>query len=245
VSVAREAIYLPLLFLTVTLLGGMQSGRSVSFTPPPVFALVLAMLLLGLLVRSGAFAPDRLMNATRPVLANLNGLSVLVTLFAATAQAFHLATPRYGLPLLLFDTYLFVLLLNTLAAAPDRPRVLRSLMVVFGSAFILKFVILAALSDPAASTIGRVLQVLLEGVTLGTLTQEAMHPASGYVAFFTFVLYLAGVAALPGRSPRAEGRGVSVHQHSSCVRTTSGATISSSSQFPERTLDLTETPPDA
>jgi hypothetical protein len=206
-SVAREAIFLPLLFLTVTLLGGMHIGTRVSFVPPPVFSLVLAMLLLGLLVRSGAFAPDGLMNAGRAVLANLNGLSVLLTLFAATAQAFHLATPRSGLPLLLFDTYLFVLLLNTLAASPDRRRVLRSLMVIFGSAFILKFVILAALSDPAASTVGRVLQVLLEGITLGSLTQETMHPASGYVAFFTFVLYLVGIAALPGRGQRPEGGG--------------------------------------
>lgn len=207
-SVAREAVYLPLLFLTVALLGGMQIGANVSFAPPPVFSLVLAMLLLALLVRSGAFAPDRLMHSARSVLANLNGLSVLLALFAATAQAFHLATPRSGLPLLLFDTYLFVLLLNTLAASPDRARVLRSLGVIFGSAFILKFVILAALSDPAASTLGRVLQVLLEGVTLGSLTQETMHPASGYVAFFTLVLYLVGVAGLPSRGPRAEGGGL-------------------------------------
>jgi hypothetical protein len=204
VSVAREAIYLPLLFLTVTLLGGMQIGASVSFAPPPVFSLVLAMLLLSLLVRSGAFAPDGLMNAGRTVLANLNGLSVVFTLFAATAQAFHLATPRSGLPLLLFDTYLFLVLLNTLAVSPDRRRVLRSVGVIFGSAFVLKFVILAALSDPAASTIGRVLQVLLEGITLGSLTQETMHPASGYVAFFTLVLFLAGIAALPGRRQRLE-----------------------------------------
>lgn len=204
-SAAREAIYLPLLFLSVALLGGMQIGAAVSFAPPPVFSLVLATLLLAVLVRSGAFAPDRLMHAARPVLANLNGLSALLAFFAATAQAFNLATPRAGLPLLLFDTFLFVLLVNTLVAVPDRRRVLRSLLVIFGSAFILKFVILAALSDPAGSTLGRVLQVLLEGMTLGALTQETMHPAAGYIAFFALVLYLVGVAALPS-APAALAR---------------------------------------
>jgi hypothetical protein len=121
-----------------------------------------------------------------------------------------MATPRSGLPLVLFTTYLFVLLLNTLVAVPDRPRVLRSLMVIFGSAFVLKFIVLAALSDPAASKIGRVLQVLLEGVTLGSLSQDALHPASGYLAFFTLVTYLVGIALLPssGRRSEASGQGM-------------------------------------
>jgi hypothetical protein len=200
-TAAREAVYLPLCFLAVTLLGGMRMGEMVTFAAPPLFSLVLAMLLVAVLVRSGAFAPDRVMNHARPVLANLNGLTVLLTLFAATAQAFNLATPSSGLPLLLFDTFLFVLLLNTLVVLPDRRRVLRSLLVIFGSAFILKFVILASLSNPAGGRFQRVLQVLLEGVTLGTLTQEGLHPAAGYVAFFALVVYLVGVAALPSARP--------------------------------------------
>jgi hypothetical protein len=207
-TAAREAIYLPLCFLAVTLLGGMRIGEIVTFAPPPLFSLVLAMLLLGLLVRSGAVAPDRLMHGSRTTLANLNGLTVLLTLFAATAQAFNLATPGSGLPLLLFDTFLFVLLINTLVALPDRRRVLRSLLVIFGSAFILKFVVLAALSSPAGGRLQRVLQILLEGVTLGTLTQEVLHPAAGYVAFAALVLYLIGIAALPEaarRQPMVQG----------------------------------------
>jgi hypothetical protein len=198
-TAAREAILLPLLFLTVTLLGGVRATGHLSFAAPPLFALVLAMLLVAVLVRSGALAPERLVNAARSPLANLNGLAVILTLFAATAQAFNLATPTTGLPLLLFDAFLFVLLLNTLVAAPDRVRVLRSLMVIFGSAFVLKFIVLAAISDPAQGRLYRVLQVLLEGVTLGTLTQEPLRPSAGYVAFFTLLLYLIGVAMLPGR----------------------------------------------
>jgi hypothetical protein len=173
----------------------------VSFTAPPLFALVLAMLLVAVLVRSGGLAPGCLLNNIRSGLENLNGAAVIFTLFAATAQAFNLATPSSGLPLVLFDAFLLVLLLNTLVAAPDAVRVLRSLMVIFGSAFVLKFIILAALSDPAAGRLNRVLQILLEGVTLGTLTQERLHPSSGYIAFFTLLLYLIGLAMLPRAYP--------------------------------------------
>jgi len=217
-TAAREAIYLPLLFLAVTLLGGMRLGDHVAFVPPPLFSLVLSVLVFAALVRSGALAPERLMNNARPALANLNGFVVLLTTFAATAQAFNLATPSAGLPLLLFDALLLVLLVNTLVAAPDRIRVLRSLMVIFGAAFVFKFVVLAAFSDPSGGRLKRVLQLLLEGVTLGTLTQEPMHPASGYIAFATLVLYLIGLAMLstrPHSYAATLARHVSPEQHSS------------------------------
>ena len=54
---AREAIYLPVLFLTVTLLGGLRPGSAVVLAPPSLFSLVLAVLLAGVLVQSGAFVP--------------------------------------------------------------------------------------------------------------------------------------------------------------------------------------------
>jgi len=200
-SAAREAFYLPLLFLTVVLLGGMRIFDRVVLLPPSLFALVLALLLLGVLVRCGALAPELLMHAGRPAIANLNGFVVVLTMFLAGAQAFSLATPDAGLPNLLFSVFFLVLLLNTLAASPDRVRVLRSLMVIFGSAFILKFIVLAALSDPEGGRLRRVLLALLEGITLGTLTQPLAHPAAGYVAFFTLIMFLTGLALLPKRAP--------------------------------------------
>jgi len=198
-SVAFEALYLPLIMITVTLLGGVRIAERVILMPPPLFALVLAMLLLGILVRSGALAPERLMSAARPPAANLNGLVVLIATFLASAQAFNLATPESGLPRLLFGVFLFVLLLNTMAASSDRIRTLRSLAVTFGSAFVLKFIVLAAISDPDGGRLKRILLVMLEGLTLGTLTQDTFHPITGYLAFFTFVLFVAGLSLLPGR----------------------------------------------
>ena len=199
-SVAFEAFYLPLIMLTVTLLGGLRVAERVILMPPSLSALVLAMLLLGILVRSGALAPERLMSAARSPAANLNGLVVLIATFLASAQAFNLATPESGLPRLLFSVFLFVLLLNTMAASSDRIRTLRSLAVTFGSAFVLKFIVLAAISDPVGGRLKRILLVMLEGLTLGTLTQDTFHPITGYLAFFTFVLFVVGVSLLPGRA---------------------------------------------
>jgi hypothetical protein len=200
-TAAREAFYLPLLFLTVALLGGVRISDRVILVPPALFSLVLALLLLGVLVKSGALAPDRLMNAGRSTVANMNGFVVLITLFVACAQAFTLATPESGLPHLLFCVFLLTLLLNTLAAGTDRVRTLRSLLVIFGSAFILKFIVLAALSDQTGGRLKRVLLVLFEGVTLGTLTQEVLHPATGYLAFFTLAMLLIGLGMLPSKGP--------------------------------------------
>jgi hypothetical protein len=196
-SAASEAFYLPALFLTVVLLGGIRIADRVVLLPPPLFALVLALLLFGVLARSGGIALHRVMSAGRPALANVNGLVVILTMFLASAQVFSLVTPESGLPRLLFSVFFLVLLLNTLAASPDRVRVLRSLVVIFGSAFVLKFVVLAALSDPTGGMLKRALLVVLEGVTLGTLTQNVFHESTGYVAFFTIALFIVGLAVLP------------------------------------------------
>jgi hypothetical protein len=198
----REAIVLPMLLLSVTLLGGLRIRNDIAFVPPPLFALVLAVLLLGALIRSGALVPNRLAYSSRPLLAATNGGIVLLTLFLASAQVFHLVTPDSGLPKLAADVFFLVLLVNTLASAPDRPRLLRSLMVIFGSAFVLKFILLAALSDPSAGRLHQVMRVLLEGVTLGTLTQDPLHPAVGYVAFATLAAFLLAVTLLPHVQPR-------------------------------------------
>ncbi len=120
---------------------------------------------------------------------------ILATFFAST-QVFNLLIPESGLPFLLFNVFFFVLLLNTLAGSPDRVSVLRSLVVIVGSAFILKFVVLTALSDPAGGAFRRMMLALLEGITLGTLTQPPLHAATGYVAFATLVLFLIGLAML-------------------------------------------------
>ena len=150
-TAAREAVQLPLLFLTVVLAGSIHFAGRVALRPPSLFGLVLGVMLLGLLVRSGALAPERLMHSTRSRLANLNGFTVVATLVLASAQAFTLVTPDFGLPRALVSLFLLILIVNTFAASPERSHVLRSVLVIFGATFTLKFVVLAALYIGATS----------------------------------------------------------------------------------------------
>jgi hypothetical protein len=138
-----------------------------------------------------------LMSEARAWLSNLNGLIVLLTTFVASAQAFSLVTPESGLPAVVVATFLFIALMHTLTVAPDRVRMLRGLMVVLGATFVIKFIVLAALSQPAGGRLTRALQLLFEGVTLGAISQSPSHPAAGYLAFGVLVLYFAGLVLLP------------------------------------------------
>lgn len=196
-TTSREAIALPGIFLTVFLLGGMQLEGRVAVLPPSLFALVLAMLLFAALIQSGTIAAERLVGAHRTSVANLNGLTVLITCFAASAQSLSLLIPASGLPAVAVALILLLLLLQVVAIAPDRLRLARGLLVTFGAIFTLKFIVLAAISGPSATRVGRAVQMLFDAATLGTLTQPPLHAASGYLAFATLLLYLIGVTLLP------------------------------------------------
>ncbi|HWK12460.1 MAG TPA: hypothetical protein VNR64_20525 [Vicinamibacterales bacterium] len=195
----REAIILPLLFLTVVLLAGVRPAGATIFVPPGLFALVLAVLMLGALVRSGALAPERLLAPARGAVANANGVCVVLSAYAAAAQLLALVMPESGLPLFFVSVFLLVLLLNTWVSLPDRVHVLRSLMVIFGAAFVLKFVVLASLSDPDGGRMKRALMALFDAATLGGITQPPQPHAAGYLAFVAIVLFLVGVSVLPAR----------------------------------------------
>jgi hypothetical protein len=198
-SVVSEAFTLPVLLLTVALGGGVRATGSggLRFLAPSLMALVLSLLLLGVLVRARAISIPRLIGADRPALANANGALILLALFAAGAQLFNCLTPETGLLAFAGNIFFFVLLWNTLAADPDASRLLRSLVVIFGAAFILKYVLLAALYDPDGGLTRRVLATLLEGVTLGGLSYQPHAPLTGYVAFSVVLLYLFALLLLP------------------------------------------------
>ena len=199
VAVGREAITLPLLLLTVAALGGVRiaQGGALTLVPPSLMSLILATVLLGALVRSRALVPGRLVNDQRSVLENSTGVVVLVALLAASSQVFTLVTPATGLLAFVFTTFFVLLLWNTLAVAPDRGQLLRSLLVVFGGAFVLKFVVLAALYEPQGGLLRRVMLTLLDGVSLGTLGFVPDGAATGYLAFATLGLYFVALLLLP------------------------------------------------
>ena len=202
---AREAFVLPAVFLTVFLLGALRIADTTALVPPSPFALILSVLLLRVVVQSGALAPDRLLASSRSALANLNGLVVLVALWAAGAQVIAVLIPESGVPQVTFSVFFFILLLNTAAAAPDRERLLRSLAVTLGAAYVLKFVVLYQLSAPGNGSLKRMLLAVLDSITLGALIQPVPHQVMAYVALLAVMLFLVGVFLLPNRRGR--------HQH--------------------------------
>jgi hypothetical protein len=200
-SVLRETVVLPGMFLTVTLLGGLRIGPTIRFVPPPLMALVLGLLVIAALVRAGAFEPANLVHQGRQPLENMSGAVVAFSLAAASVQVFNLLTPDRGLLHVLFGTFFFVQLLTTIAGTSDRRALLRSLTVLLGSAFVLRYIVLESLYARTGGTLARVLTVLMEGVSLGALQYEPNGPATGYVAFAALSLYLIAVFLLHASRP--------------------------------------------
>jgi hypothetical protein len=201
----REAIVLPILFLSVLLLGGVRIADSTMLIPPSPYFLLLAVLLVRVIIQSGALAPELLLASARSELANLNGVVLLAALWIASAQALAILIPESGVPRLAFSVFFLILLLNTAAASPDRQRLLRSLAVTFGAAFVLKFVVLQGLSAPGEGSFKRALLALVDGVTAGALVQEVPRPITAYVALLAVVLFLVGVFLLPHRGRTRQG----------------------------------------
>jgi len=195
----REAITLPLLFLAVSHLAALRvgAGGTIRFVGPTLLSLVLGVMLAGLLLRSGVLAPGRLVASERPALANTNGIIALLALLFASAQIFTVLTPETGLMAVLFSAFYLALLWTTAAARPAARHLLRSLMVVFGSALVLRFVVLNGLAAPGGSLAHRLFTSALEGATLGALGLEYYGEATGYAAFAALVLFFVGLLVLP------------------------------------------------
>jgi len=192
----REAIVLPAIFLTVVLCGGFRLAADVKLVPPSLTALVLAIPLIGLLVRSGTIPVTALLSGTRRPMENVSGGVVLATLFAASAQALNLLIPDTGLLHAAFAIFVFCQLLTLGAGRMERPAALRSLLVLFGSLFVLRYILVEALYASGGGMLHRVLVTLMSGASLGGIAYEPNAPLTGYVAFFTLLLYFVGLLLL-------------------------------------------------
>ena len=192
-------ILLPLLFLTVALLGGLRisaEGHAFIFIAPPLVTLVLAVLLMLLFVRGRLVEFNQWISSERPPLTNISHGWMLLALFFASAQAFNSVLPERGLLHWLFSFFFLWTLWNNQFSSFDARRLLRSLTVLFGTAFVLKHMLLASLYSPDGGWLKKMAGVLLQGVSLGTLDAPAFAPATGYISFFTLSLYVAGLLLL-------------------------------------------------
>jgi hypothetical protein len=203
-----RSLVLPTVFLTVTALGGLRvSAEETSafvFIAPPLVTLVLAVLLMLLFARGGLLQISRWLSGEHSPLSNATHFLTLTTLFFASAQAFNAVLPERGLFHWLFAFFFLWTLWQNQFATFDARRLLRSLAALFGTAFVLKHMLLASLYAPESNWVQRIAGVLLEGISLGTVDAPRFAPATGYIAFFALALYVAGLILLPPAPAEAQ-----------------------------------------
>jgi hypothetical protein len=205
-NVQNQKVYwlLPFIFLTVTLLGGLRLASPDSafiFWRPALFCLISAAILMILFFRARLLSVEGWFSEDFTALKNVANGAVLVTLFAASAQIFNALLPEQGLPFWVFAFCFFWTLWNNLFADFDVKKLLRSLGALFGLAFVVKYLVLANLTAPAAEGW---LQGILQNPTKEALTWLLDLPrfsaGTGYIQFFTVAFYLLGLFLLPNSS---------------------------------------------
>lgn len=186
-------IVTPTILLTVGLLGGLRidaQTRQFVFIAPPLVTLVLAILLGSLFVRAGAIDLHHWLAIEQPTLTNLSHLLTLMSLFFASAQAFNSVLPESGLLHWMFSFFFLWTLWTNQFSTFDTRRLLKSLIVLFGTAFVLKHLLVSGLYAPEGGWLRRIASSLLQGIAIDV---PAFAPITGYVSFFALALYVAGL----------------------------------------------------
>jgi hypothetical protein len=198
-------IVLPTLLLSAGLLGGLRidgQTRQFIFIAPPLVTLLLAILLMSLFLRVGAIELRYWLTIEQPMMTNVSHLLTLIALFFASAQAFNSVLPENGLLHWMFSVFFLWTLWTNQFSIFDPRRLLRSLLVLFGTAFVLKHLVVAGLYAPEGGWLRRLTSTLLQGIAIDVPT---FAPATGYISFFALALYVGGlllITPIPVR-PRA------------------------------------------
>lgn len=197
----RLYLLVPFIFLTVTLLGGLRLAspdNGFVFWKPALLCLILAIILIVLFIRGGLILVDGWLNEEFPILKNIANASVLLTVFTASTQIFNSVMPEQGLPFWIVAFCFLWTLWNNLFSDFDNKKLLRSLVALFGFAFFAKYLVLANLTAPASENW---LRALIENPAQEAFTWILALPkysaGTGYIQFFTVLLYFMGLSLLP------------------------------------------------
>lgn len=202
----RTYVYLPLIFLTVALLGGFRlSGTdgSLIFVRPALICLIFAAILVLLFFRAGMLRLEgwftEQMTGTQTV---ANGL-VLASLFAAATQIFNSLIPEQGLPFWIISFCFLWVLWNNLFAEFDAKRLLRSLGAMFGLAFVTKYMVLANLTAPGGrSWLRSIIENPAQEAATWLLDLPRFSTGTGYIQFFAVIIFLLGLFLTPSATNR-------------------------------------------
>lgn len=196
-----QYIFLPLIFLTVALLGGLRlnaADNAFIFLKPALVCLIFSVILLVLFFRSGLLQLEGWFSERFSTLQNIANAAVLLALFFASTQIFNSLLPERGLPFWVFAFCFFWTLWNNLFVEFQGKRLLQSLGSVFALAFAAKYLILAYMTAPANDGWWR---GLLENPTQEAFTWLLDLPrfsaGTGYIQFFAVIFYLLGLFLLP------------------------------------------------
>ena len=199
-----QYLFLPFIFLTAALLGGLRLGATDGaflFLKPPLVCLIFAVMLLALFFRARLVRLDGWFSEDFSTLKNVANGAVLITLFFASTQIFNSLLPEKGLPFWIIAFCFFWTLWNNLFADFDTKKLLKSLGAMFGLAFLVKYLILASLIAPTDESWW---QDVFKNMTKETFTWILDLPrfaaGTGYIQFFALVFYLIGLFLLPPAS---------------------------------------------
>ncbi len=196
-----QYIFLPLLFLTVALLGGLRLSamdNAFVFLKPALVCLIYASILLVLFFRANLIRLDGWFSEKFSTLQNIANAAVLFSLFAASAQIFNSLLPERGLPLWIIGFCFFWTLWNNLFAEFDTRRLIKSLGGLFGLAFVVKYLVLANLTAPTSENWWQgIVQNPTQEAFTWLLDLPRFSAGTGYIQFFAVVFYLLGLFLLP------------------------------------------------
>lgn len=196
-----QYIFLPLIFLTVALLGGLRlsaTDGAFIFLKPPLVCLIFASVLLVLFFRTNLLKLEGWFSESFSTVQNIANGMVLLALFFASTQIFNSLLPEKGLPFWVFAFCFFWTLWNNLFVEFQGKRLLQSLGSVFAFAFVSKYLILAYLTAPTSESWWR---GILENPTQEFFTflfdLPRFSAGTGYIQFFAVIFYLLGLFLLP------------------------------------------------
>ena len=206
-AAVRNSVLLPLIFVTVALLGGVRfrlgSGEFL-FIRPALVCLIFAVILVFLFVRARLIEPDGYFSDRYSTLENASSGILIAALFGASVQVFNSLLPEAGLPFWIVGFCFLWTLWSNIFARFDAKRLLQSLGGVFALAFVVKYMVLLNLTAERSES-------WWEFLSSGNITAETFSillaiqpfsPATGYLQFFTIGLYLVGLFLMNNRIHR-------------------------------------------
>ena len=202
----KTYLLLPAIYLSVALLGGLRLGAADNafiFLKPALICLVFAALTLVLYFRCGLITIDGWLSESLPGTQTTANLLVLLTMFAATVQLYNSLLPEQGLPFWVVGFCFFWTIWNNLFADFELKRLLKSLIALFGLAFVVRYLVLANLTATGeANWLQRIFENPAKEAFTWLLDLPRYSAGTGYIQFFTVTLYMIGLMLTPRSTKR-------------------------------------------